>query len=828
MLLYPESPIEDNTVKVQAIADGSFTTGPGGIAPSVTFSNAVSKGSGFKLSEHLTREGTFTSKDGSKLGGGSVIVQLTPRMESSWPDLRFNGKKAEIRLGATKKANGEPMALEDFELVFDGLVKKVDYLPGRRAEVFLSDLREKFNAKLSTRQYLGLGGAFPFRGATYLTQAHDPVSMDISGAVCLEWFGVVEDIIPQPANAYTPIVMNGKNGLFGDPGLSLNYALMIKEVAPGVATFAFAGGLDGLSVSEIVDSNFQVPQGVPVYFSASVDPDGVTVSFYGAVLGSGVEKAGEAVLGTPVSAGPTAGFSMGQLGGSKFVSYETRVWSQERTEDEVIAFSTGTITQESAANLPSLREIFRYGEGEEIGPGPERVFGTKGLIDLIPVGDPPEWESSLTGDNPDRFPGGVAGKTKPRVYGFARNIKLTRIDQQFNVFGSDDESSVSFERVKVRGVPMVPLHHIIGSFVGALDFDSITNTITIVDEGLTGNFKKMVQGQRVPMRPGQRILVANTNFNNGVFRIAINGISSSGLSLKVADGYLTNEASPIATAVRTFIPDVQYEESLATSTLRIPRSRLKDLDGDLAADMLGRTNGGGYSSSDLFEIVSGSAPDTSAFPFDPNQGFVLDLDSGVTIKNALDEIARSAFGWWIEDFGGSGYRMGNYFPPTGPSVASINASQFNLTPFRRNTPYWRFNVGYGRIWHAQSGDSLAPSVSQADRMLLESPYSYETFEDKRILEEFETSTEHPGFNTYLEKSADAKTYASLAGDLVGADVRWFSMEFKSLWPLFIQLNDVIEVSWDVPLMRLSKALCRVTGRKINTSNYTMTLEVFTI
>ncbi len=822
VIMKPTDPQNDGAEVLVPIADAAFWTSDVGANRNLAFKNAVAENSGVVLNENLTKSGQLTGD--SEFKAGRIVVDADAAITSLWPTLDWNGKSVEIFVGARRKADGAEMDLSEFDATFTGLIDKMRPLGDAQFEVTFADLRLEFDKDVGEKVYRGFGGGFRISGDIFAPStlfADHTTDLDVTNELTLVWIGTFDGLrVPVPSSAHTPFIMNGKNGISGDPVLSVNYALMVNDLT---GTLVFAGGLDGSNISTAITSSYLIPVGQPLVLAAVVAADGVSVTFYAGTDGDDVAEVDTGTLPFPVTPGPLDGVSIGQTGGSDMSPWEVQVWDSAKSLEDLRELADGPVTD--ANDRSDLLESWRFSEGVKLGLGSEAVFGEKGVLDFAASGTP-TWVSSYTGDDPDIFAGSVAGKTRALAYGPVSNVLLARIDTQRHVYGWDTTETDDLTQLRQRGVPMVLDQSLTSVAGGDLVFNEAARTVTIVNTP-TGfpNFSKFIPGQLDPARLGQRVEILGGGANVGIYRVAVDGISEDGLTMTLDDKAVTDESAPAGTIIRSYEPDVQYELDLTKSVVTL----LSQPDGDITADIVGRLPASGFARwSELFEMITGIAPDQTSVVFDPVLGFFLKPDAKMTVNKLLDELAAASFGWWVED-GAGGYRIGNFAPPSGTPVEVVSGSEIlDVEPLNSILPFWRFNVGYQRIWHVQSGDRLATSVSAQDAQRFGEEFTFACSIDRTVLETYPMAVEHPGFKTWMAELADVDSFIALAEPMLSVGRKWHKLRFGSFWALNIQLNDVIEVTWeDDPTLELITTACRVVGRQINTGDYSMTLEVHT-
>lgn len=804
----PTNPEMDDVTVVVPIADTSgFFTPTSGTEPSTGFLDLLAEGSGVDLDEYLTSPGTFTGE--SRVRMSSIVLE---HGEDAWHDYDWSGRPVNVYVGALADVAGVKMEFDDFDVFSTGLIDRMRPLGGNRWRLTFADQRLPTRQKISKELFRGFGGGFYIFTAAahasgdrvWLEKAHD-AGMDITGAMSLFWVGRFESA-------------GDKHMIINGSLTDMNYGLMVEGTD-------LKFGSDAERISVTLPGSIDLNK--PVAFGASVETDGKTVTLYGGNDVDDFAKLADAsALSSPIAA-TTSPFNLGRDLDGDHLPYEASVWTKALSFAEFCLLVEGPVTD--AASQADMREGWRFSEGIEIGAGPDIVFGEKSVLNLENAGTgTPLWSSSFTADDPDLLPGSLAGTSTPLAFGLCRNVLLSLIDRQRQdyTFGSPHgEASDDVIQTRQNGVPMIS-----DSAVAAADvtFNATARTALITaPAGQT--FEKMIPSQDDPPRLGQRIQFSGTTNNNKVFRLL--SLSADGLTATLGDELVVGE-SPTGVAADPVADDVQYSlfgtlpvghPTLSNSSLRLANNP----SGELTADVIGRVSGSNtYKWSELFEILIGSAPDTAAVTFDPPLGLYVPPGSPMTVHQALDWMARSAFGWWIEEPDGS-YKLGTWTLPSGSNVAEIDDDlEIEVTPGDDLDPVWRYAVGFRKNWHEQQKENLATSVSAEDRQTYLSKFTWLPFSDGTILASNPSAIEHPGFETLLTTRADAVTFRDLAKPFITSTRRFYKIKIPSFWAYFIKLNDVIRTTFKDPTLGLTTTDLRVNGRSLNTSPYSITLEAF--
>lgn len=823
----PRDPANGDAEVSVGLADGEFWTNPSDGLPSFPFRAVFADGSGLRISEYLIRAGAIATGS-SEIGRGTLTLESPTAAQDDWRDLDWNGAEITFYVGARYRADGQLMVFSEFDS-FVGEIERMDTAGDRAWELSFADPRLALEEPATVKFYRGFGGGLYFPG--HLVATADRYGVQYSGAsgitleapFTLESIGRVRDLDAAALEAFTALAVH-----------------------PAVLQVLFDGTLRAKLVtvshgSITITTTHQVAEGEPYYLGLVVAADGVTVKLYAGTDADDVLEVWEETLPSAFASSSITQVNVGAANGNcpALEVWENRFWNTVKTQEELETLGDGPVTD--ATDRADLVESWRFSEGEEIGTGPAIVLGEKGVFDLSKVGTgDPMWVSSYEGDDPDQFPGSPAGQTKARSWGPAMNVKLVQIDSQrpaYTWHHVDDAADLDqvVARLRSGGVPMVRDHSLTSTENNQFVFDAATSTLTIAIPAFSPrDFRLFVAGQQDPARLGQRVVISNTASNNGTRRVAVNGISADGLTVKLTDGPVVDESALTGAKIESHPADVQYEglEFGAAAYGLPPRVELDSApDGDLTAD-LQVMEPGGFSFglwSEIHAEISGKTVQTAAVSFDPLLAYHLPAGDAKTKRDVLDALARAAFGWWIENPNGTGHVLGNWLPPSGSPVASLGADGplADVVPIRAALPVGKFEIAHSPIWHQQSGDSLNGSVSAGDRARWSEPYTVRPVVDRRIRDErFPRSREIPRIVSFVSTPSDVTSLEALARPFFFLEPQWFRLVFDSLWPMFIRPNDVLELTWDDPSMGLDATLVRVTGREFDTGAGTMALECF--
>lgn len=826
LLLKPRD-ADGNEVLV-AVSNAPFDTLPGDAVASESFAPLIARGDGLVLGSFLTQPGQVIGQ--SEITQDTVAVEPSDTARALWPTLFWNGATAEWWVGARHRADGQRMSFSEFDREFRGVVEDARPSRGTQWEIEFADRRKSLEEVVSPKFYRGFGGGFAIRAGEDLSGPGN-AGVNIGPPFTFELIGRLQAL---PAGVSTLMGVKWQTGV----GLARSAAIQMKPTGELTMFLDTGGSVTALDSGELIDG------GDPFYAAITLESDGVTARLYAGTDADDVLPVVETTLVTVMTSNPWTNFRLGGLSGPRFDAWEARLWSVAKSQSELEELGDGPVTD--ASDEANLIESWRFSEGVEIGTGPEVVFGEKGILDLEYSGTAPTWVASREGDDPDLFAGSPVGQRKEMSFGPAQNIPLVNIDSQRHLHSwqntdiPDIDRETDPHRLRQNGVPMVREISHTHPDAGGWVFDAATSTVTYaIPSHAPLFFGAFIPSQAEPARLGQRVRFTNTVSNNKTFRVA--AVSEDGKTMTLADETVTDESAPAGATVESHPSDTQWRSKPADWGTPRYLETFSTPSGDLTADLRLADDAPPFGRwTTLHEAISGKSVQTPAVSFDPTLALYVPVGSNRTIKDVLDELARAAFGWWIEnpDFGGGQgeHLLGTWTPPSGTPVADLGPAHLReVEPLRTVLPVRQFNIAHTPIWKTQGGDALAGSVSQADRLRWGRDRTIETVVDRAVAADYPESREIPELRTLITPGTydvtqtveDLAQFRTLAKAFLQVRRRWFRLIFHNLWGLFIRPNDVVTVTWDDPGLTLSNTLCRVTGREIDPVSGTLELEVFT-
>lgn len=804
---------------------GRLFTEPGDTPPNEPFRSVIVKG--WRTERRLTREATFTGP--SEINYGELVVAFhvadgSPSPFVDWLDLDFNNQPVTIKVGGRIKADGTPYGYADFQPHFVGVID--DVVPGDGIlTIRLAGRTILCQQPVVEDFYRAFGGALLVEAKTSgdVATAADHASFDTSGAITLEWFGIVR------------AVNSSQSSLF-QKGEGTDVAYRLGVSASGQLRVQVGAGTNVRDISE-----YSPPVDTYQHIAASIDADG-TVTVHVGTRGENLATVGTAVLPSASGSSPVSGaFYVGQYTTTStqkadVEAWEIRVWSGVRTLEQLRETADAPLV--APKDNPAIVSCWKFGDGD----GDEARSEVSPSQDLVLTGC--AFTSSLEGDDPEQFGGDLLGQTKPRTYGPAFNVPLTSVDQQRHDAQWSDQASTDILRLKVNGAPMVPDETLTSASLGDFSFDSTTNEV-VIDAGAGLSFHRFIQGQADPYVPGQTIEISNSTSWDGLYRIATkktnDAISADGLRMQIVSEFdkglsgLSSGDMPAGTVIESAESEVQYSYDLATSTVRTAQTP----PGPLTADVVGLL-GAASTVSDIFAAVVGEAI-TNDLTFDPVVSVHVATGERLKTCELLDVLARSALGYWIEQRGG-GYRLGNFTEPSGTPAAHLVGSRIHavaaaevfdivgsivsISPLRAVVPSWQNRAAYDRSWFVHDG--VAGSVPEAMRQRLTGPFRFSVRTYPAVRERWPTSQPLGDLETLIVYREDAEELLTLAKPLFSERVRWFRVTVAGLGMLAIDLGDVVFLEHpDTTYGLTGGVLATVVSMVEDTSSDLIELEVYT-
>lgn len=743
---------------------------------------------GFSTTRSLSESGTFDGP--TKFSRGSIFIDNADGRLSAWLEYDWNDAAVEIRVGSSKRADGAPFPYADFEPVFVG--KARDILPTGEGtfEITLGGLSIRLDEAIVDERYRGFGGGLlvAAKSGSALASAVDSSSFDLDGAGTLEFFG---RLIDAPAS--------GTSAFYRRTASPTNYALVVdSDRRFGVQ----------VESSVLWAPTYTIPLGEPVSLGATISEDGEAKLYAGRDARDYVEVGSGTLIPFAQHSG---NFRLAVFGNPSDIEFwEIRVWSVERTYDELLANVDSTIIDPPAT--ASLIVCYKFPErtgstsSSEISANPDLT-----LTDT-------EWVASDEGDDPEQFAGsGALGLQKGDGWGYAGNVPLACIDTPEVRYQWARSESLDLLRLRVSGAPMVPEEVLEDPDGGAFAFSGSTITI---DPGYGISAHRLVPRQDSPARQGQRVTLAGTTADDGDAEVL--SVSEDGLEI-VLDVTLSG-ASAAGATISSHADDVQYSRELQKSVVALNSHP----EGELTADVVVRLPQT-MTVSELFAEVLGEAPDVSALEWDPVIGaFSPAGSSPPTYRDLLNSAAVSAFAYWYEKQDGTGFSLGTWRAPSGdPAITIYERAVESISEIARALPYRRIEVGYARIYRVQDPDGLAGSVPAGARKRYGEEFAIEPFSDPRIRERFPLSVDRPMTPTLLLRRADALQWLALAKPLLMSPRRWVRIVLSSALPATVDLGSLALVYHSEPSMRMSEGrLVVIYSITASTTDATSTIEAY--
>jgi hypothetical protein len=797
--------------------------------PTVGFRNVVLQD--WTLARGIVEPGTFLGR--SEFNTGRIAFDDLDGALAHLLDLDFADREFVALVGGRVQADGSPYPFSLYRPVLVGTSEELVRADSGGLELVVSGRSKRFEQPVVEQFYRGFGGGVRCHAdaeageSLSVTDTADwlklPVvtgGMEFFGGLAVEWFGVIDAL---PAVEGTFLRRGEDYGLLVDP------AGLLGWLGGGTPTW----------------SSYVLPVGEPLWVAGNWrTPSELD-------LWAGRTALDAEIVATIAPAGglfADSGLSvvLGTRGGNGFgfTVWEARVWNTWMPDEDLV----DGMEQPLPLNLDDdrLAEAWRFSDGTG-----SLALGELGRLDLAISGafDPdagggPTWESSLEGDDPGLFgDAGVVGESKPDVYGEGINVRAVPVDGQRHDHQWSLRPSADLRRLYVRAAPMVPDEQLVVAGGGDIALDGATDKIVLQPPHSAHRF---VPGQTSPEVPGQKIEIANAGGLDGIYRIKAEGVAADGLSVAVEAADFSGAAGlptanlPAAAIVRTPADEIQYAYDLARSTARLT----SPAEGELTADVLGYLADHDEAlASDVFQMLTGVAPDTTELLWDPLVGIAIASGDRVTLVEVLDKLAASFAGWWVEDFAGS-YRIGTHRLPEGTPRATIAGSPIHtldpslIAPVTGRIhsikerpaviPRWQTTAGYRPNGTVQGGDSVVGSVPAARRRVLAEPFLRRPKPYPSVRRRYGGKSEPAEVvETYLLSQADADRWNELVAPLYTEQRRWFTVEIVGLAPLALDLPDVIVLQHPRPALGISGGiLARVMRLEAATAGGIVEAEVF--
>lgn len=320
----------------------------------------------------------------------------------------------------------------------------------------------------------------------------------------------------------------------------------------------------------------------------------------------------------------------------------------------------------------------------------------------------------------------LAGKPKPLAYGRCFNVPAVLVDSANLVYQVHDGAIAAVEAVRDNGVALVfkQDHPSYAALIAASPQAGAGEYDTCLAEGLVALGAAPAGGVRVDCRG-----------------------EDDGLS---PGGYV-EAASEIV-------------RRIVTTRLDSPLSDPADLD------------------TDAFDAVLAAQPAPLGFWQGP--------DDALTVGQALDAIMASIGGWWTMTLTGL-LSVGILTAPTGTAEETLTPDDIvrdrsGALRMEQAVPAWRVRVPWKHNWGPQDPDSLAGSVSAANRQLYAEADRFALATDSAVL------NQHPGAREFV-----ALALFALEADATAEAGRLIALHGEPRWELEVGL--VRDDPFDAPL-----------------------------
>lgn len=741
--------------------------------------------------------------------GADVFLSNRDGRLDEWLDWTWEGRPFVQKAGAVRDAAGEPYAFRDFETVFHGFVEALSRDRGGRLRLSLRGPGARFDQPDSSlKVYGGWGGAME-GAAPRATSPDDAALAPGSAGYGLEWIGRV-DSLPEARSA---LIRRGTDlGIYLDLDGSAGFFYNKNLIVPAITS---------VDLKETIFLSVDLEP---------ADPGAYWLSFY---YGAGPDRS-ERILYAYVPFLPNVGggIVLGEMDGIRFphAVFEARVFSAARGLETVLQESGGPLM--NASSNAKLAEKWTFGDGEG-----SIAAGSKGLLDLTL--DAAGFAGSLEGDDPEQFgDASAAGEIIGRVYGKVFNAPGRLVDSQRYIYRLSDRPLTDLTRVRIAGRPLVPEESLFSD--GNEDFETFSLTDTIVFKN-GYDTKRFIPGQKTHSIPGQRIEIVNSGGADGVYRIAEEGISKDGRTIKlVGDDYISpanlpDLKLPAGTLFQTPADEVQFFYDLGSASVTLCR----EAEGDLTADCTGIV--GAFNpwllASEAFALIAGFNL-TFNLPFDPAVGFV---DAGEKREVHLERILDSALAYYREEAGDAAVETHETATggipdvlltgiparevPSGDSAAFVGHI-VRVEVLEDREPPWRIIVDYAPTIHVQK-TGLVSGVDPALRERLGKPWRTAQRTLKKPSEREDVSKAPEEIETYIVERADAESLAARAAALLGSRITFYDLEVAGLPLVGLTLGQQAHIVHPDNGTGLSAGRrARILALEMNSRKATTTLEAY--
>lgn len=783
--LSPTDPATGQTVDLWGTSAPSLQTEPDDEPANEPFRNLLLKG--WNLERSTGEFGAVFG--GSRTDRGGFVFSNHDASLDPWYDYDWDGAPYEVYMGGRLQADGSPYPWSLYKLVAAGVCESLDETSDGDAEVSLLGRSSGLDKRIVTRTFAGWGGALDLDPQDFLSSEGPTGAADLE-ELTLEAVMVLR---AQPTNQ-TSVLRHGTDwGLHIDSDGTLGWIVddVVHSSSARIPSLTAIGSPPWYRMfpAEEVGVDRRIYLAV---VARDVGGGLRDVEFWVGVRGSVAELEDTIRVDAWENNSGSLVFNnyAGNAGLLRLV--EVRLHDAALTGDKLR--SRGDKPLPDPANVATLVEAWKFLDGT--GSTPQ---GELDAIDLTLVGG--EWTNTLEGDDPEAFPGSVAGQTYPVLLGYGFNLTPVVVDSQNRILQVSKTSLYDVSRVKHRGAILAPRESQFAD--GDSDIVVADDVLDLSGGELTGH--RFVPGGTNPEFPGQRIEIAGSGTAaDGIYRIAPGGIPADGKSIAlvgenpdVAAG-LPDGLLPPGTEIRTPSDAEQYVYDLPNGTIQL----LQPFDGGITVDavgMVGVESPGELLVSELFRILTGEAPDADDLDWDPPVGLYLAPGDATTRKDAMDKTARSAGASWIENRV-TGYALRTRsLPGATPeflayggigadldSIPDVLARILDIRPQASALPVREVLVSYARNYTEQ--DDVAQALSEAEKRRLREPDQLARRVNASVSADQPAADEPPRLETYLFDRANAERLLDIAAPFFAGRRRWWVVDVAGVAPLALDLG----------------------------------------
>lgn len=766
-VFHPEDPATESARDLYFSNSASFSTTPTELPAGVVFRDCLLPG--WNLRRSVGERGTLLS--GTQIDVAAVKIHDPEGEWTDLVDLHWNDRPFEVYAGGLIKADGGRFSFADWEQIASGYTLDAQIVGDNAIEVTMAARRSTIDDLVSEDVYRGFGGA-AYIPAGKKTGMADNAAFS-SQNLSIEFFGRLLSV---------PAVGGSFIRRASDYGLNVN--------SSGQATVRYN------STSTWTTTGYTIPLLTPIHIALTLVGSG-PATLYGGAIGS-IEQVASTTLGGAL--GTTggdlrSGVLINGVDGAEIEVWEIRIWNTIRTEEEIKDLGRSPLP--TPLDQTGLVECWKYGQVVD-----STVAGEKALSLLTFLDGEVTWIGVKDGDDPDQFTGSPIGRRKPRIFGKVSNVELINTSTPHRQHQIAGHALTDVLRIYAGGLPMFPDETIESTETGDIVF--FDEKYVQLTAPLSAH--RFVPGQGSPAIAGMRFEVTGSSSNDGEYEVGVDGISADGLLITTTGtSAFVDESAHGGTTLRTLVGDRQYTFDLETATIEfvdVPTSQI-------TADVIGWTNAGSATASEVATELLGETVNTDALTWDPQIGIYCKGDEKK--KEILDAVAASAFAYWIETRTGA-YTMGNYrLAATTDTIRAWidEARMTRFAPMRTIQPYKSIKVGYDRVWVKQ--DSVQGGVTQARRQRLVNDYRYTTpkLASEAVRLKYPRGADRDAFLTLLLTREDADHFAALASPLYCEERRWTDLAIAGSELLAVDLMNTIYVVHANPHYRLTSGALAV-------------------